>query len=324
MVQVLITTDTETYPIFDDWKQDRLQRDLQRDVYGNVDGKEVGLDYQLRTFAAHDLKANFMVESLFSGSPDVGLEPLKQIVSKILARNHEIQLHPHTEWLPYVPSLGIPYRSHCLRAFSLEEQVQIIRFAKKQLELAGAPTPIAFRAGGFAANADTLTALEQCGFHYDSSFNPCYKHAHLHLPKIRSYGQATFFGAVQELPITVFRDHVSPLRPAQLCAVSFAEMSLALEQAERRGWEFVVIVSHSFEMVGNRWNPKKNPVIRRRVVDRFESLCGFLARNRNRFRTVGFSDLVLRNSTEHVPDIEGNILNTGVRLFSQAVARIRP
>ncbi|HZQ42091.1 MAG TPA: hypothetical protein VFA99_02510 [Acidobacteriaceae bacterium] len=324
MLQVLITIDTEAHSISKDWKADCLRSDIERDVYGRIDGREVGLDYQLRIFAQHGLKANFMVESLFSGCPNVGLNPLKQIVSSILAGGHDVQLHPHTEWLPHVPGLDIPYRSHHLREFPLHEQVEIIRFAKQQLELAGAPTPIAFRAGGFAANADTLAALAQCHVRYDSSFNPCYENAHLHLPEIRSYGQATAFGAVQELPITVFKDRPSHLRPAQLCAVSFAEMSLALERAERQGWEFAVIVSHSFEMVANRWNPKKSPAIRHQVVDRFEKLCNFLSQNRDRFQTVYFSDLVIRDSPERVPDISGSVLNTGLRLFSQTVARIRP
>lgn len=323
MLQVLITIDTDVYPILHDWKNDRLQRDLARDIYGKINGEEVGLDYQLRQFADHRLKANFMVESLFSACPDVGLDPLRRIVSSILAGGHEVQLHPHTEWIAQDPALGIPYRSHLLRDFPLEEQVQIIRFARQQLELAGAPTPIAFRAGGFAANADTLAALEQCQVRYDSSFNAAFENTHLHLPAPRSYGQATAFGAVQELPITVFQDRPSHLRPAQLCATTFTEMSLALDRAERQGWEFFVIVSHSFEMVRNRWDRNRSPVIRREVVRRFEKLCHFLSSNRDRFQTVGFSDLKLGNSPHQVPNISGNVLNTGLRMFSQAVARIR-
>jgi hypothetical protein len=324
MLQVLITIDTESYPILDDWKADHLQRDMARDVYGKIGGREVGLDYQLRVFAEHGLKANFMVESLFSGCPDVGLAPLERIVSSILAGGHEVQLHPHTEWIPHVPALSMPYRSHLLRAFPLEEQVEIIQFAKQQLQAAGAPKPVAFRAGGFAANADTLTALERCDVRYDSSFNPGYEETHLHLPQPRSYGQATNFGAVQEIPITVFADRPSHWRHTQLCAVTFAEMSLALERAESQGWEFAVIVSHSFEMVANRWNRKKSPVIREQVVSRFERLCKFLSSNRDRFRTVGFSDLEFRNSPDRVPDIKGNVFNTAVRLVSQAAARVRP
>ncbi len=324
MLQVLITIDTEVYPILKDWKTDRLQRDIARDIYGNIGGREVGLEYQLKTFAKHGLKATFMVESLFSGCPDVGLEPLERVVSSVIAGGHEVQLHAHTEWLPYVPTLCLPYRSHLLREFPLQEQIDIIRFAKQQLQAAGAPAPIAFRAGDFAANADTLTALEKCDVRYDTSFNPCYENSHLHLPTPRSYGQATQIGAVVELPVAVFHDRPSHLRHAQLCAVTFAEMSLALDQAERQGWEFFVIVSHSFEMVANRWDPKRSPVIREQVMKRFDRLCEFLSANRNRFRTVGFSDLEPSCSVDRVPDIRGSLFNTASRLFGQAVARVRP
>src|ERR1017187_6023525 len=111
MLQVLLTIDTEVYPLLKDWKSDRLQRDIARDIYGKIDGEEVGLNYQLRMFAEHGLKATFMVESLFSGCPEVGLDPLKGIVSGILAGGHEVQLHLHTEWVPYVPALNLLYRS---------------------------------------------------------------------------------------------------------------------------------------------------------------------------------------------------------------------
>lgn len=323
MLRVLITIDTEVHAILKDWKDDQLRRDIARDIYGRVDHLEVGLDYQLRMLAEHGLKANFMVESLFSACPEVGADPLKCIVSSILAGGHEVQLHPHTEWIPFVPALGLPYRSRFLREFPLGEQIEIIRFAKRQLEAAGAPTPIAFRAGGFAANADTLAALEQCEIRYDSSFNPAYKNAHLHLPKPRSYGHVTQFGSVQELPVACFHDWPGHMRPAQLCAVSFAEMACALEGARRNGWEFAVIVSHSFEMLTNRWSSTKSTAVREHVVKRFEKLCQFLANNRDRFQTVGFSDLVLQEKTlADAKNINGNILNTGVRLFSQAFARI--
>ena len=322
MLQVLITIDTEVYPINKDWTQDRLRRDLDRDIYGKVADREVGLNYQLGVLAKHGLKAVFMVESLFSGCPDVGLSPLSQIVSSIIGGGHEVQLHPHPEWIPYVPQIGLDYRSHLLRDFPLDEQARIIRFAKQQLELAGAPTPIAFRAGGFAANRNTLKALEMCNVRYDSSLNPCYENAHKYLPEARSFGQVTQFGAVQELPVMVFEDMPLHLRPAQLCAVSFAEMSLALEIAEQRGLEFAVIVSHSFEMVGNRWNSKRSPVIREQVVRRFEALCEFLAKNTHRFRTVGFADVVLRNSAQPLESIRGNLVQTALRMARQAAARI--
>jgi hypothetical protein len=323
MLDVLITVDTETYPISKSWKQDRLASDLQRDLYGVVNGQVVGLEYQLETLAKHSLKACFMVESLFSAAPEVGEEPLRKIIRLITDGGHEVQLHPHPEWIPHVPSLEVPYRSISLRDFPLAEQEAIISFAKVQLEKSGARTPIAFRAGGFAANNETLIALERCGIKYDSSLNPCYEFDERSLPRAESYGHAIELQGVLEIPVAVFHDYPSHLRPAQICACGSAEMIHALNAAETAGWNFFVIVSHSFEMIARRWHSTKPPIVRQEVVRRFESLCRFLGTNRDRFRTVGFSDLRLGSQDSRTAAIKGNLLNTGYRLIEQTVARIR-
>ena len=296
---------------------------MKRDLYGEINGRSVGLNYQLKTFADHGLKANFMVESLFSATTEVGLEPLKEIVRAIQGGGHDIQLHPHPEWIPYIPNLNIAYRNHFIREYPVEEQEALIRLASQQLEAAGATPPTAFRAGGFAGNSDTLLALERCGIRYDSTYNPCYQDAGKHMPHPRSPGHATSFGTVQELPIAIFLDRPAHFRPAQICACSFAEMSYALDQAERQGWDFFVIVSHSFEMLSRPWHSNRPAVVRQTVVDRFEQLCEFLAADRDRFRTVGFSDLELTDPEGPVAGVRGKLLNTGGRFVSQAASRLR-
>ncbi|HEX5284563.1 MAG TPA: hypothetical protein VFW30_10615 [Bryocella sp.] len=327
MLKVLITIDTEAHPISRKWREDHLAADMQRDLYGRVDGHEVGLEYQLKTLSQHELKASFMVESLFAAVPEIGEQPLRDIVRAISSGGHDIQIHPHTEWVSNVPGIGVPARSHLLSAYSAGEQEAIIRFAGAQLEQAGAPRPVAFRAGGFAANADTLVALSHCGIRYDSSFNRTYGQKRRMSPAPRSAGHLTNYNGVQELPVAVFEDFVGHFRPAQLCACSTAEMIHALHTAEASGWEYFVIVSHSFEMLTRRRHPTKPPVIRWDVVERFERLCQFLAGNRQRFQTVRFSDL---DDVAAVPcangayrDIKGKFTNTVSRVMQQAVSRIQ-
>lgn len=329
MMNVLITVDTEAYPINPGWQQDHLVTDIRRDLYGEVDGHSVGLTYQLETLSGNNLKANFMLESLFAAVPEVGPEPLRTMVRAILSRGHDIQLHPHAEWIKFVPHMNLPYRSHLLRAYPVDEQEAIIRFARALLEDAGAPPPVAFRAGGFAANADTLVALSRCGIQYDSSFNRTYQQEGFQLPSAPSLGHMTEYNGVRELPISAFKDFFSHFRPAQLCACSFAEMANALERAESEGWNFFVIVSHSFEMLARRRHPRKPPIIRWEVVDRFERLCAFLAANRDRFPTVKFSELGHPSVSAAALDpppathIQGKLRNTAVRIFEQAVSRIQ-
>lgn len=327
MLKVLITIDTETHPIAGNWKQDRLAADMKRDVYGQIDGHAVGLEYQLSTLSKHGLKASFMVESLFAAVPEVGEQPLRDIVRAITAAGHDAQLHPHPEWIPHVPDLHVPHRSHLLSAYPREEQETIIRYASMRLEEAGAPHPVAFRAGGFAANADTLVALENCGIRYDSSYNRSYLGDKCSLPQPRFVGHPTEYNGVQELPVAVFQDFMGHFRPAQICACSSDEMIHALISAEAAGWDFFVIVSHSFEMLARRRHPSKPPVIRWDVVERFERLCQFLENNTDRFSTIRFADLDRFNSPP-MPDapevsIKGKFFNTVSRVAQQAFSRIQ-
>jgi hypothetical protein len=326
MLKVLITIDTETHPLYHDWKQDHLAADMKRDVYGQIDGHTVGLEYQLQTLSRHGLKASFMVESLFAAVPEVGEQPLRDIVCAILSGGHDVQLHPHPEWVQHVPDLDVPHRSHLLSAYSLSEQESIMRFAALRLERAGAPPPVAFRAGGFAANPDTLTALARCGVRYDSSYNRTYE-GKCRLPAPTSPGHLTDYNGVQELPVAVFEDFFGHFRPAQLCACSTAEMIHALTSAEARGWEYFVIVSHSFEMLARRRHRSKPAVIRWDVVERFERLCQFLAENRERFPTVCFAELdhssQAQRSDSNNKHIKGKLRNTVGRFVQQAFSRIQ-
>jgi hypothetical protein len=58
MLDVLFTIDTEVHAINKDWKSDRLQRDIRRDIEGIVDGRCVGLDFELEVLAKNSLNPN--------------------------------------------------------------------------------------------------------------------------------------------------------------------------------------------------------------------------------------------------------------------------
>jgi hypothetical protein len=323
VLNVLFTIDTEVHPINKDWKSDGLQRDIRRDIEGLVDGRCVGLDYELEVLAKNGLKATFMVESLFSAVPEVGTDPLKGIIRRIQKDGHDIQLHLHCEWIPYCPEISIPYRGYLQHYYSSSEQQQLICFASEQLQKCGVKKPIAFRAGGYAADEGIMQALQRAGFKYDTSFYLGF-HDKCKLPVPPSLGAPHKLFGVQEIAVAAFKDYPGHFRPAQICACSAREMMRALEQAEKHGWRHFVIVCHSFEMLTGRWQGK--PGIRNEVVDRFEELCAYLGRHRDKFRTIGFDDLSTLPDYHGVappPDIRGNLINTAGRVFQQALNRIR-
>lgn len=322
MLNVLITIDTEVHPINKDWRSDSLLRDMRRDIEGLVDGRNVGLDYQLDILARNGIKATFFVESLFSGVPEVGTEPLKSIIRRIRKGGHDIQLHLHCEWIPHCQGIGVPFRSHLQNKYDGAEQERLISFATERLQECGASKPIAFRAGGYSADEPSLNALKNLGFKYDTSFNIGYLDK-CKLPGPPSFGVRYDICGIQEIPVAAFQDYPGHFRPAQICACSASEMIHALNKAEEYGWKQFVIVSHSFEMLSGRRTGRLR--IRNEVLNRFEKLCAHLGKHGDKFRTVGFHDLdhFAEDGGELPAAIKWNLLNTAGRYFSQGLNRIR-
>jgi hypothetical protein len=290
MVKVLITIDTEVYPLLEDWRQDALQRDWERDILGITPSGEVGLAFQLNTFREYGLKATFFVESLFADA--VGLTLLKEIVQRIHEAGQEVQLHLHPEWLawteqPCVPSNG----RETMGEFSESEQCKLIRRGLDNLRLAGAENVNAFRAGDYAATAATLRSLHSNGITFDTSMNRCYANS---LPECSAIREATLpfnLEGVWEVPIAYWRASPFGFRHAQFVSSSLAELKAALVFAYQQQWPTFVIVSHTFELLSRRrqcpHRPRADPV----VVKRFVKLCQFLSRHADKFTTCGFHEL---------------------------------
>lgn len=289
MLNVLLTIDTEVYPLHPNWREENLAADLARDIDGRTSQGNFGLSFQLNLLRAHNLTASFFVESLFASA--VGLAPLNKIVDQIQSAQSEVQLHLHPEWLAWTDRPILPHNHrHQLRQFTAAEQFTLIATGLTNLAAAGSKTIRAFRAGDFAANSDTLTALNQNGLLYDTSYNPCYPNSLSDAPEL-SAAQPTRVANLHEFPVSHWKDRLGNTRHAQLCSTSSAELQGALLAAHRADWHSFIIVSHSFELLKNRRQRIANPAPDPIVVNRFKNLCRFLDEHRDKFQTCGFNDL---------------------------------
>jgi hypothetical protein len=107
----------------------------------------------------------------------------------------------------------------------------------------------------------------------------------------RPFLQPCVVHEVHEFPVSYFGDWPGHYRHAQVCACSAPELEAALMQAWRSGWYSFVIVAHSFELIKRHPWSTKPARPDRFVIRRFERLCRFLARHRDKFRTAHFRDL---------------------------------
>jgi peptidoglycan/xylan/chitin deacetylase (PgdA/CDA1 family) len=285
MLDVLFTVDVEIW--CDGW--DDLDRKFpsayRRYVYGPTRDGDYALPVTLKILNDHGLRGVFFVEPLFSTR--FGKGPLQELIGLIQAAGQEVQLHLHTEWVdqarePLLPAVS-GKRQH-LRQFSRAEQVELIAAGLKLLRAAGAGSINAFRAGNWALNRDTLSALAANAIDFDSSYNAASNVGVDNVAPGQLLTQPAVFGAVTEYPVTVYRDRgPGSLRPLQLTACSFNEIRGVLDTAAESGWDSVVMVSHNFELL-NRRKDRPDPI----VVRRFRELCRYLERHADRFQVRGF------------------------------------
>ena len=259
---VFLTIDTEFA-----WRHHAAGLDADTIYARSIEPAGVGLGYQLDRLARHGLKACFFVDPM--PALVFGLAPIRRMVEAIRAAGQEVQLHLHPQWAGARAGDGGARQERVqLYRYSFDEQVALLRRATDLLAAAGAAHPIAFRAGCYAANDDTLRALAMLGFIYDSSHNGAEMASRVGLPAARI---SPVVRHVVEVPVTVVEDAPACLRTFQLCALSSAEAAAALDHAVAGRHAAVTIVSHGFELA-NRRGTRANAVHVRLLADRSDVL----------------------------------------------------
>ncbi|WP_294192162.1 polysaccharide deacetylase family protein [uncultured Sphingomonas sp.] len=279
MTAVFLTIDTEFA-----WRHHAAGLDAATIHARSVEPARVGLTWQLDVLARAGLKATFFVDPL--PALIYGEEWAARMVEPVLAAGQEVQLHCHPNWIGAVAGdRGAAHGAFELIDLSADRQRAVLARAIDLLVAADAPRPVAFRAGSYSANDDTLCALAALGLSYDSSHNG----AHHPWPSSITLPPAQIAPVVRrgvvEVPVTVIEDKPGCWRNFQICALSTREMRAALDHAIANDHAAMTIVGHSFELA-NRAGTAPNRV----HVHRFEALCAMLAERRDAAPTCHFAD----------------------------------
>lgn len=244
-----------------------------RYIYGGSRKHGGALPLTLAILERNGLHGTFFVEPLFAAR--FGREYLREVVDVIGSRGHDIQLHLHSEWADEIDPRPLPHiedkRQH-LQYLDRTDQNALIRLGLDLLRDAGVERIAAFRAGSFAANAETFRSLADIHIPIDSSINAAEP---LSVPDMRGtieLHEPSIIEGVRSIPLTVFRDGLGRLRPAQVGSCSFMEMKELVCRAVMDDRPVVNILSHNFEMLRPD-STKTDPIVTRR----FEKLCSFLA-----------------------------------------------
>ena len=239
-------------------------------IIGTTPSGPRGIHYQMDKFEAHGIKAVFFVDPM----PALvwGTAAIADVVGPIVARGHDVQLHLHSEWLELAGGANpLGTTGGNLRDFGFEQQCTLIDYARSVLMAAGAPAPVAFRAGNYGANDDTLRALAELGIAYDTSHCPGIAASECHISLGADDRQIQRHCGTIEVPIGCIGAGGGALRHFQLTALTDTELLAALRHAVRTGQQQVTLVSHSFELL-SRDRQRANRIVQRR----FDRLCAGL------------------------------------------------
>lgn len=190
-----------------------------------------------------------MFNQYFFGSGEI-----RRVVDFILNHGHDVQLHLHPNYLNFTTEnpQQVKY-SDLIGEYSFNRQTELLSGAVGMLVACCAPKPLAFRAGCFGANINTLKALAANGLLIDSSYNQAYLGAPCLMPDLKINDLAEREG-VYEFPVTNFIERTG-LRsqrtmPLDINGVSFEEMRYVLREcAAGRGLHNVTIILHSFSFI---------------------------------------------------------------------------
>lgn len=233
-----------------------------------------GITHKLDLLNRYGQKAVFFVDPM----PALvwGVAAIEDVVGPILAAGQDVQLHCHTEWLAIAGSANpLPSKAAGTNLFDFpfEEQCSILDYARTALMAAGAPAPVAFRAGNYGANDNTLRALAALGLHYDSSHCPAIPTAASRISLSADDRDPLGHMGVLEVPVGAIATLGGGLRHAQITALTLSEMLAAIRHARDAGRDSFTLVSHSFELI-NRRKQAVNHVVRRRFTGLVKALTG--------------------------------------------------
>jgi len=262
----------------------------EKRIYGRVGNRYYGIPLIMDIADQYNIPLTFFVEVL--NKYFFGEEETKEVCQYIISRGHDVQLHLHPNYLNFLKADRQKLHfSDNISDYNFRSQVDLIREGKDLLLGYGVRSAVAFRAGNYGANGDTIKALRQNAFLIDSSYNL----GNPRCTKIvgRKINDVTNLGGVWEFPITCFIESVpfrqKRFKPLDINGVSFQEIESVLNKAHLNGPQNITIILHSFSFLNTYDLQYAKVKPRWRVIERFKKLCQFLSKKSSAFepKTLG-------------------------------------
>jgi len=332
--RVYLTVDVET-SMAGAWRYpDCRPLPINKAIFGKLGDTSYGLPLIVEELNKYSLRATFFTEVFFSHC--LGADQAKIVTDYLLTNRQDVQLHAHPVFRNYslavkdgTPDAFLRYRAQGdgLSGKDLDTQFSILSEASELFRTFVGERPVAYRAGGFRGDRNTLAALRRIGIAIDSSFNPSVAASFAQNRPLPNIVQC--IDGVIEMPLTNAMSGVNGFRgwkPMAISSVSFAELKAVLTQAHATGVRDLVFILHSFSTVKPRDVFYSSFRPDWMVISRFRRLLRYLADHANLFEvcTIGnaASAFTRFNGDQIAPALDLGFVKPLIRKGAQALNRV--
>lgn len=239
--KVIFTVDTEGHIGVDPVSHLILGRDEQNRL--------CGIDLIMDICDEYRVKGLFFVD--IAEAWDYGKDKIAYILLHIKKRGHDIGVHIHPDHMADAERVF-------LSDYSYDEQYEMIKKCTELYEEILGEHPLAFRAGKYGADHDTLNILSKLGYKMDFSEFIGQKWCHIHPPAAFLKGQLLESGLV-EIPVTSYQS----FRIGSYFRNDKVDVNMPLSEfkyimrkiAKVETVNPVVLFAHSFSLLSWRLNP---------------------------------------------------------------------
>lgn len=246
-VDVFITVDTE-HSIGGAFRNPALKPvGNKKRIYGKIGDRYFGIPLIMDIADRYGISVTFFVEVL--NHYYFGKDETRQVCRYILERGHDVQLHLHPNYLNFTRQYPeeLVFKDN-MSAYGAARQTELIQEGKELLQEYGVKEPVAFRAGNYGADQNTIGALSKNGFVFDSSYNLAFPHKNSPL-FAQPLNDLARIEDIFELPVTCFQEDIGFFKkrvPMDINGAGFRQMRDTLRFASKNNFRCVTFILHSF------------------------------------------------------------------------------
>ena len=257
---------------------------VNRQIYGiTKDNRVCGIDMIMDYLDKYSIKGVFFVD--VAEAWDYGEQKIAGVLEHIKNRGHDVGVHIHPD------HMADKNRSF-LWEYNRDEQYAIISKCTDLYNKVLGEPPLAFRAGKYGANSETLEILSELGYKLDFSQFYGQKWCRIDLPTKMCAHELE--NGLIEIPVTVFVSIQNKFysRSDKIdCSQTFSEFKRVYETLDNDDERIIVLFAHSFSLIDWRLLPN-SPRYSKNQMKRFESQLKYLQDQGDTIKNIGIQEAI--------------------------------